>query len=75
MPKIDFKDKVYREKDSSEGEPVELVENMPRKKVLAYIEQELAKIYKCNETPFIKEILKEVLYDRLQEKNYLPWKF
>jgi hypothetical protein len=72
MPKIDFTNKAYHEKESSDGGPVELVENMPREKVFAYIEQELAKIYKCNETPIIKEMMKEDLYERLQEKSCLP---
>ena len=70
MPKIDFPNQKIPKGYKLPEPHVELVEGMECYEVIAWIYQELYKVYQCKDNYMIKEMKKEDVYDKLIEANY-----
>ena len=70
MPKIDFPNGKIPKDYKLPEPPIKLVKNMEHDDILAYINQELYKIYNCKENWLVKEMMKEDIYDNLIKNSY-----
>ena len=65
MPKIDFPNQKIPKGYKLPEPPIELVEDMEYDVVKAWINQELYKIYHCQDNYIFKEMKKEDIYGKL----------